>query len=144
MGEKIEVRRYEKLTSSEAGGVIAYMHPGSRLGVLVNMSGNGQKADSGRDVAMQVAALNPVATRTEEVPEEVKQKELEIAREVARNEGKPDNIIERIAEGKLNRYYKDHVLIEQPFVKDSSLTVKEMLKKADVDVQSFIRFALGD
>ena len=93
---------------------------------------------------MQVAALNPVATKTEEVPEDVKQKELEIAREVARNEGKPDKIIERIAEGKLNRYYKDHVLIEQPFVKDSSLTVKEMLKKAEVDVQTFIRFALGD
>ena len=144
VGEKIEVRRYEKLESTEIGGVIAYMHPGSRLGVLVNMTGNGQKAESGRDVAMQVAALNPVATRTEEVPEEIKQKELEIAREVAQNEGKPEKIIERIAEGKLNRYYKDHVLVEQPFVKDSSLTVKEMLKKSDVDVQTFIRFALGD
>ena len=144
VGEKIEVRRYEKLESDENGGVVAYMHPGSRLGVLVKMIGNGEKADAGRDVAMQVAALNPVATKTEEVPEEIKTKELEIAREVARNEGKPDNIVERIAEGKLNRYYKDHVLIEQPFVKDSSLTVKEMLKKADVEVQTFLRFALGD
>ena len=144
VGEKIEVRRYEKLESDEQGGVVAYMHPGSRLGVLVRMTGNGEKAGAGRDVAMQVAALNPVATRAEEVPEEVKQKELDIAREVARNEGKPDKIIERIAEGKLNRYYKDHVLIEQPFVKDSSLTVKEMLKKADVEVLTFLRFALGN
>ncbi|MBX2821229.1 MAG: translation elongation factor Ts [Rhodothermaceae bacterium] len=144
VGEKIEVRKYQKLESSEANGIVAYMHPGSRLGVLVKMSGNGSKADAGRDVAMQVAALNPVATTAEEVPEEVKQKELEIAREVAVKEGKPENIVERIAEGKLKRYYKDHVLIEQPFVKDSSLTVKEMLKKADVEVQTYLRFALGD
>ena len=144
VGEKIEVRKYQKLESSEANGIVAYMHPGARLGVLVKMSGNGSKADAGRDVAMQVAALNPVATTAEEVPEEVKQKELEIAREVAVKEGKPENIVERIAEGKLKRYYKDHVLIEQPFVKDSSLTVKEMLKKADVDVQTYLRFALGD
>ena len=144
VGEKIEVRRYEKLESDEQGGVVAYMHPGSRLGVLVKMTGNGSKADTGRDVAMQVAAMNPVATTPEEVPEDVKQKELEIAREVALNEGKPDNIVERIAEGKLKRYFKDRVLVEQPFVKDSSLTVKEMLKKADVDVQTFLRFGLGD
>ena len=143
VGEKIDVRRVG-LISADGGEVIAYMHPGSRLGVLVEMSGNGTKADAGRDVAMQVAALNPVATRIEEVPEEVKQKEIEIAREVAVNEGKPENIVERIAEGKLNRYYKDHVLIEQPFVKDSSVTVKEMLKKGDVDVKRFVRFALGD
>lgn len=69
---------------------------------------------------------------------------MEIARDAARNEGKPENIIDRIAEGKLKRYFKDHVLIEQPFVKDSSVTVKEMLKKADVEVNGFLRFALGD
>ncbi len=90
--------------------------------------------EAGRDVAMQVAALNPVATRSDEVPDDIKEKEMEIAREAARNEGKPDNIIDRIAEGKLKRFYKDNVLIEQPFVKDSSVTVKEMLKQADVDV----------
>ena len=143
VGEKIEVRRYALLESTD-GAVIAYMHPGSRLGVLVHMKGEGDKPAAGRDVAMQVAALNPVATRVEEVPEEIKAKELEIAREVAVNEGKPENIVERIAEGKLKRYYKDHVLIEQPFVKDSSVTVSEMLKKADVEVLSFIRFALGN
>lgn len=143
VGEKIAVRKYEIMESTN-GTVVAYMHPGSRLGVLVNMTGEGDASEAGRDVAMQVAALNPVATRVEEVPEDVKAKELEIAREVAINEGKPENIVERIAEGKLNRYYKDYVLIEQPFVKDSSMTVKEMLKKAGVDVQTFLRFALGD
>ena len=143
VGEKIEVRRYALLESND-GAVIAYMHPGSRLGVLVHMIGSGDKAGAGRDVAMQVAALNPVATNVEEVPEDIKNKELEIAREVAINEGKPENIVERIAEGKLKRYYKDHVLIEQPFVKDSSVTVKEMLNKADVETLGFIRFALGN
>lgn len=142
VGEKVDIRRFA--VNSSEGAIVPYVHPGSRLGVLVDMAGNGNTADAGRDVAMQVAALNPVATRSEEVPADIQEKEMEIARDAARNEGKPDNIIDRIAEGKLKRYFKDHVLIEQPFVKDSSVTVKEMLKKADVEVNGFLRFALGD
>lgn len=142
VGEKVDVRRFTTITNAE-GSVVPYIHPGARLGVLVEMTGDGNKAEAGRDVAMQVAALNPVATTSAEVPAEIKEKELEIARDTARNEGKPENIIERIAEGKLNRYYKDFVLIEQPFVKDSSITVKEMLKQADVNTKGFRRFALG-
>ncbi|MFK7847810.1 MAG: translation elongation factor Ts [Rhodothermales bacterium] len=142
VGEKVDIRRFA-INSSE-GAIVPYVHPGSRLGVLVDMAGSGNTADAGRDVAMQVAALNPVATRSEEVPADIQEKEMEIARDAARNEGKPENIIDRIAEGKLKRYFKDHVLIEQPFVKDSSVTVKEMLKKADVEVNGFLRFALGD
>lgn len=143
IGEKIDVRRFAILKSS-GGRVVSYIHPGSRLGVLVDVKGNGQVEDAGLDVAMQVAALNPVATRTDEVPQELKDKELEIAREAAKAEGKPDHIIDRIAEGKLERYFKDHVLVEQPFVKDSSMTVKEMLKQSGVDVERFIRYALGE
>lgn len=142
VGEKVDIRRFEVKTSE--GTLVPYVHPGARLGVLVEMTGDGDATEAGRDVAMQVAALNPVATRSEEVPEDLKEKEMEIAREAARNEGKPENIIDRIAQGKLQRYYKDNVLIEQPFVKDSSVTVKEMLKKAGVDVNGFLRFALGD
>lgn len=141
VGEKVDIRRFA--ISASEGTIVPYVHPGSRLGVLVEMHGNGNAVDAGRDVAMQVAALNPIATRSEEVPADIKEKEMEIAREAARNEGKPDNIIDRIAEGKLKRYFKDNVLIEQPFVKDSSLSVKEMLKQADVDVKGFLRFALG-
>ncbi len=142
VGEKVDIRRFAVNTSE--GTVVPYIHPGSRLGVLVEMSGDGNAVEAGRDVAMQVAALNPVATRSDEVADDIKEKEMEIAREAARNEGKPDNIIDRIAEGKLKRFYKDNVLIEQPFVKDSSVTVKEMLKQAEVDVTGFLRFALGD
>ena len=143
IGEKIVARRFA-LLESEDGRIVAYIHPGSRLGVLVDMYGNGQVEDAGTDVAMQVAAMNPVATTKEDVPESVKEKELEIARESARNEGKPDHIIDRIATGKLERYYKDHVLVEQPFVKDSSMSVKAMLQQAGAGVRRFVRFALGE
>jgi elongation factor Ts len=143
IGEKIDVRRFA-IVATEDGQVISYIHPGSRLGVMVEVVGDGQVEAAGRDVAMQVAALNPVATTRDEVPEEIKEKELEIGREAARNEGKPDHIIDRIAQGKLERYYKDNVLVEQPFVKDASTTVQEMLKQADVSVKRFVRYALGD
>lgn len=143
IGEKIDVRRFAVL-KSEGGRIVSYIHPGARLGVLVDVQGNGRIDEAGTDVAMQVAAMNPVATTKHEVPEELKAKELDIAREAARNEGKPEHIIDRIAEGKLERYYKDYVLVEQPFVKDASMTVKEMLSQAGVDVRRFVRFALGE
>ena len=143
IGEKIDVRRFAIL-ESKGGRVVSYIHPGSRLGVLVDIKGNGQVEEAGLDVAMQVAALNPIATRTDEVPQDLKEKELDIAREAAKAEGKPDHIIDRIAEGKLERYYKDHVLVEQPFVKDSSMTVKEMLKQSGAEIERFVRFALGE
>ena len=143
IGEKIDVRRFEVM-SSEAGRIVSYIHPGARLGVLVDISGDGDLEDAGRDVAMQVAALNPVARSRDEVSDELKQKEKEIAREAALNEGKPENIVDRIAEGKLERYYKDNVLLEQPFVKDSSKTVGQMLSDRSAEVSRFSRFALGE
>ena len=143
IGEKIAVRRVAFLESAD-GRIVSYIHPGSRLGVLVEMYGNGQVENAGTDVAMQVAAMNPIATTKDEVPESVKEKEMEIARESARNEGKPDHIIDRIAQGKLERYFKDHVLVEQPFVKDSSMSVKAMLQRAEAGVRQFVRFALGE
>lgn len=143
IGEKIEVRKLVTL-SSEEGSVVSYIHPGSRLGVLVDINGVGDLLATGRDVAMQVAALNPVATRRDDVPGEVKEKEMEIAREAAVMDGKPEKIIEKIATGKLERYYKDHVLLEQSFVKDSSQTVTQMLEGASAEVSSFVRFALGE
>jgi len=143
IGEKIEVRRFEILETTD-GRIVSYIHPGSRLGVLVEITGSGDPDTTGRDVAMQVAALNPVAAFREEVPQEIRDKEMEIAREAARNEGKPEAMLDRIAQGKLERYYKDNVLVEQPFVKDGSVTVREMLKSAGAEVKRYVRFALGD
>jgi len=142
IGEKIDIRRTAVLTS-ENGKVVSYIHPGSRLGVLVDISGDGNLENTGRDVAMQVAALNPLSTSRDEIPQEVQDKEMKIAADQAREEGKPEQIIDRISEGKLERYFKDNVLLEQPFVKDSSMTVNQMLKAADAEVKTFIRFGLG-
>ncbi len=143
VGEKVDIRRF-KVASSSAGVIVPYVHPGARLGVLVEMTGEGNTAEAGRDVAMQVAALNPIAATPDEVPADIKEKEMQIAREAAQAEGKPEAMLDKIAQGKLQRYYKDNVLVEQPFVKDSSVSVKEMLRKAQVEVRAFHRFALGD
>ena len=142
IGEKISVRRFA-LVEAAGGKVVEYVHPGAQLGVLVETAGSGDADTAGRDVAMQVAALNPMATTRDDVDEETQQKEMEIGREQARAEGKPEQILDRIATGKLERYFKDNVLVEQPFVKDSSMTVKEMLKQQNVEVKRFVRFALG-
>ncbi len=143
IGEKIDVRRVA-VVEADGGEVVAYVHPGAKLGVLVEMAGSGDLQAAGRDVAMQAAAMNPVAATRDEVPEAVKAKELEIGREQAINEGKPEHIVDKIAQGKLERYYKDHVLVEQPFVKDASMTVKQMLDKAGASLKRYVRFALGD
>lgn len=142
IGEKIDIRRTAVLTS-ENGKVVSYIHPGSRLGVLVDISGDGNLENTGRDVAMQVAALNPLSTSRDEIPQEVQEKEMKIAADQAREEGKPEQIIDRISQGKLERYFKDNVLLEQPFVKDSSMSVDQMLKAADAEVKTYIRFGLG-
>lgn len=143
IGEKIDIRRF-LIIEADSGRVVTYVHPGSRLGVLVEVAGDGNLEEVGRDVAMQVAALSPIAAFREEVPEEIREKEMEIGREAARNEGKPEKIIDRIAQGKLERFFKDNVLVEQPFVKDASISVGEMLKSAGVEVKRFVRYALGD
>ena len=145
MGEKIDVRRFALLQAGEEESVVSYIHPGSKLGVLVHVTGTGAEVlAAARDVAMQVAAMNPVAATREDVPKEVADKELEIGRESARNEGKPENMLDRIAQGKLERYFKDNVLVEQPFVKDSSKSVKQMLSESGTQVVRFVRFALGE
>ena len=142
IGEKLGIRRFAVLDSRD-GRIVPYSHPGARLGVLVEIAGDGELQATGRDIAMQVAALDPVAVVRDEIPERVRVKELEIAREAARLDGKPERIIDRIATGKLERYYKDHVLVEQPFVKDASLRVRHVLAKAGAQVRTFVRYALG-
>ncbi len=142
IGEKMAISRFAVLESDE-GVVVSYVHPGARLGVLVELSGSGALERTGRDVAMQVAALNPVAAFRHEVPQEVKDKEMEIAQEAARLEGKPERIIDIIAKGKLERYFKDNVLVEQPFVKDSSMRVRDILRQAQGTLHRFVRYQLG-
>ena len=144
IGEKIEVSAYERL---KADSVIAYVHAGSKLGVLVGLGGsNGQDvALAGKDVAMQIAAMNPVAVDKEQVDSSVVEREMAIGREQAIAEGKPENIVDKIAEGKLNKFYKENTLLNQAFVKDNSLTISKYLDsvRPGLTVTDFRRVAIG-
>jgi len=143
IGEKLALRRFD-LLERKGGRILSYVHPGSKLGVLVDVVGEGALEEAGRDVAMQVAALDPIAVTRDDVPEDVIEEERDVAREAAINEGKPEHVIDQIVEGKLDRFFEDHVLLEQAFVKDSSISVEEMLDEADIEVNRFVRYALGD
>ena len=144
IGEKIEVKKYEEV---EGEGVVAYIHMGYRMGVLVqlNQALNEEKATVGKDVAMQIAAMNPVAVDASGVSDEMKAREKEIAREKAVAAGKPENMLDKISEGAVNTMLKENTLLPQPFVKDGGKTVEQYLKTADKDltVVSFKRVTLS-
>jgi elongation factor Ts len=140
IGEKLEVSFYGKI---EAGEVIAYIHPGNKLATLVGFN---KKASTqvGKDIAMQIAAMAPVAVDKENVSEEMIAKEKEIGREQARLEGKPENMLDKIAEGKLNKFFKEYTLLNQDFTKDSKKTIRQYLKESDSEltVTAFYRQTL--
>lgn len=143
IGEKIGVSKYEVI---EGEKVIAYIHGNFRLGVLVALSANVAGADeAGKDVAMQIAAMNPVALDKDGVDATTIERELEIAKEQIRAEGKPEEMVEKIAAGKLNKFYKDSTLLNQEFVKDPSKNVAQFLNTVDkgLTVTAFKRVALG-
>ena len=143
IGEKVEVSNYAMLSSE---GVSAYNHGANRIGVLVALNSNKEEAlAAGRSLAMQIAAMNPIAVDEDAVSEEVKAKELKIGREIAEQEGKPEAMLDKIAQGKLKKFYKDNTLMHQAFVMDSSMNVAAYLKsiEADLKVKSFTRFQLG-
>jgi elongation factor Ts len=143
IGEKIDIGRYEILKTD--GEIISYIHPGSQLAVLVSFEGPLDNAEVGKDVAMQVAAMNPIATKRDEVDQTTLDKELEIAKEQLINEGKPAEIAEKAAQGKLRRFFEERVLLEQKFVKDGGITVAEYLKQSDApSVKTFRRIQLGE
>ncbi len=143
IGEKIELAGYERL---EAEMVCPYIHMGNRAGVLVGLNKASEEFfEAGRSVAMQVAAMRPVAVDKDDVPADVVEKEIEIGKEQARQEGKPEQIIEKIAMGKLNKFYKENTLLNQAFVRDNKMTVREYLQSLDKDltVTGFKHIELG-
>lgn len=143
IGEKIEIPNYERV---EAAMVSPYIHMGNKAGVLVGLTkASDDIFDAGRDVAMQVAAMRPVAVDKDGVDESIIKKEIEIGMEVARNEGKPEAMLERIATGKLNKFFKDNTLLNQAFVKNSKQNVATYLKSLDPDltVTEFKHITLG-
>lgn len=144
IGEKLEVSNLVRV-SGEA--VVPYIHAGSKLGVLVELkSTNGADVTAaGKDIGMQIAAMNPVSVSEDDIDETIKKKEYEIGKEQAIAEGKPEKIIDKIAQGKLQKFFKDNTLLNQQFVKDNSLTVAKYLNTVTngLTVASFKRVVIG-
>jgi elongation factor Ts len=141
IGEKIELAYYDKI---EAGMVIPYIHPGNKLATLVGFN-KPTTVQAAKDIAMQVAAMAPIAVDKTDVSEETIAKEKEIGREQARREGKPENMLDKIAEGKLSKFFKESTLLNQDFTKDSKISVRQYLQGVDKDltVTSFLRYTLN-
>ncbi len=141
-GEKFELSYYDKV---EAAKVVAYIHPGNKLATLVGLNKADVDTQVGKDVAMQIAAMSPVAVDKENVSEELRKKEFEIGREQARLEGKPENMLDKIAEGKVQKFYKESTLLNQDFVKDGKMTVRQYLQSInkELTVTSFKRVSLN-
>jgi len=154
IGEKIEVSRFA-IENADNGIVVDYIHHGSKLGVLVRVDNvNSESLDDiksfSKDVAMQVAAMKPTYVSRDEVPSEVIEKEKEIYKEVAMKEGKPEQILERIAEGRLNKFFQENCLVEQASIKDNAKSVGDLLKEinnkysSEANIKLFHRFHLSD
>ena len=142
IGEKVELSYYEKI---EAAHVQAYIHPGSKLATLVGFTKAGVDVQVYKDIAMQIAAMNPVAVDKDFVKPETIAQEIEIGKEQARRDGKPEDMLEKIAQGKLAKFFKESTLLNQDFVKDNKMTIKQYLQSAnkDLTVTDFKRYSLN-
>lgn len=139
-GEKMELAGYEFV---EAESVYAYNHMGNKLATILGL--NKASDEIGHQLCMQVAAMSPVAVDKDDVPQDVIDKEIEIGKDQAREEGKPENILEKIAMGKLNKFFKENTLLNQVFVRDAKITVGQYLKDSDPELKvlGFKRLMLG-
>ena len=145
IGEKLEITSYDKLEAAD-GQVIPYIHMGYRAGVIVAINQEGADlVEPAKNIAMQVAAMKPIALNEDGVDASVIEKEIEIGKEQARAQGKPEEMLERIATGKLNKFYKEQTLLNQAYVKDGKQSVKAYLEsvKKDLTVTAFKHVALG-
>ncbi len=142
IGENINVRRARVLEAGDDGTIDGYVHSNDRIGVLVALKGGNREL--ARDVAMHVAAVNPMVVRSEDVPEETVNREAEIFKAQAEESGKPQEIIDKMIQGRLRKFVSEISLLEQAFVKDPDQTVGEMLKQSDADVVTFERFEVGE
>ncbi len=143
IGEKIEIGGFKKLSAPFVG---SYIHAGNKIATLVGLSAAVDGAEvAAKDVAMQAAAMNPIALDEKDVEQSVIEKEIEIAKDQLRQEGKPEAMLDNIAKGKLNRFFKDNTLVNQAFIKDSKQTVDQYVKSVDsnLEVTGFQRVALG-
>jgi len=146
IGEKLEISKYAKIQTSGKGQVLPYIHMGHRAGVLVAVNLEGPEyVEPGKNVAMQVAAMRPIALDKDQVDPSVIEKEIEIGKEQARQEGKPETILEKIALGKLNKFYRERTLLNQDYVKGNKESVADYLKSVngELTVTDFKHIELG-
>jgi len=154
IGEKVVISRIG-IAAVPNGYVAEYVHPGAKLGVVITFENVTDAtiellAGASKDISMQVAAMKPIAVYREEVDQDIVNKEIEIYKEISRKEGKPEQILEKIATGRLNKFYQENCLNEQAFIKDNTKTVGDLIKEintkagADVKIKSFLRYHLGD
>ena len=143
IGEKLDLPYFEVV---KAEYVVSYIHPGNKLATLVGFNLPNVEYQVARDVAMQIAAMNPVSVDSESVPKDVIEKELEIGKEQARLEGKPEAMLDKIAQGRLAKFFKESTLLEQIFVKDNKITIREYLKQQnkELTVTTFRRYTLNN
>ncbi len=143
--------------SAKDGLVYAYIHPGSKVGAMIELNcetdfvaNTDEFKQLARDIAMQIAAMSPIAVSRKDIPQDVIEKEREIYKEQLKKEGKPEHIIDRIVDGKMEKFFKEKVLLEQEFIKDSSLTIEQLIKLhiskfgENIKVRRFCRFKIGE
>jgi len=140
IGEKIEIGGYEAI---EAPYVASYIHAGNKLATIIGMSEEAEEA--GRNVAMQAAAMNPVALNRDAVPQDVIDRELEVGKDLARQEGKPEEMLDKIAQGRLNKFFKENTLLEQEYIRDNKLNISKYLDSVNkgLTLTGFKRVGLG-
>lgn len=152
IGENMNVRRFERFIKDEEGILKDYIHGGGRIGVMVYLKSDKEAEldELAKDIAMQVAAANPLCNSREDVPEDVIEKEKEIYKTQAMNEGKPENIAEKMVKGRIEKYYKEVCLNEQLWIKDGDYTIKKLLQEksketgAKIEIEKFVRFEKGE
>jgi elongation factor Ts len=143
IGEKITLRRFEVKTKTDADAFGAYLHMGGRIGVLVVLEGSTDEA-AAKDVAMHIAAINPQYVSRDQVSQEEVERERKVLTEQALNEGKPENIVAKMVEGRLGKFFEDICLLDQTFVKNSDQKVRDFVKTTGGNVTSFVRYAVGE
>ena len=144
IGENINLRRLERLNFEDAnqGIVESYVHNNGKIGVLISLQGGDEAL--ARDIAMHVAAVNPMVVRPEDVPEDILAKESEIYSAQARDSGKPEEIVEKMISGRLRKFVAEVSLLEQQFVKDPDVTIRDLLKEVGADIVRFVRYEVGE
>ncbi|MGE7914024.1 translation elongation factor Ts [Lysinibacillus xylanilyticus] len=143
IGEKITLRRFEVKTKTDADAFGSYLHMGGRIGVLVTLEGSAD-ASAAKDVAMHIAAINPTYVSRDEVSAEEVERERKVLTEQALNEGKPENIVAKMVEGRLGKYFEDVCLLDQSFVKNSDQKVRDFVASTGGSVNGFVRYAVGE